>query len=60
MNLEQNSGDSFPVVFCSRYFPQNRLRTMVLRRDLKNRATEHEGGGGEGNDCNLLPGTGEN
>lgn len=42
MNLEQKSGDSFLVVFCSRYFPPSKLRTMVLRRDLKNRATEHK------------------
>ncbi|KAM7318849.1 hypothetical protein ACRRTK_021961 [Alexandromys fortis] len=33
MNVEQSSGDSFPIVFSSRHFPQNKLRTMVLRSE---------------------------
>ncbi|CAO2593507.1 hypothetical protein LEMLEM_LOCUS7305 [Lemmus lemmus] len=33
MNVEQSSGDSFPIVFCSRHFPQNNLRIMVLRSE---------------------------
>ena len=35
MNLEKKSGDSFPIVFCSRYFPQSKFRNMVLRKTSK-------------------------
>lgn len=56
MNLEQKREDSFPVVFCSRYFPPKLVENHDVETSKTGRlSTEGQGG----KDCNSLPGTGE-
>jgi hypothetical protein len=59
-NLEQKGVEIlFPSYSAQDIFPQNKLRTLVLRKETS-RTEQLSTRRGKEKDCNLLPGTGEN
>jgi hypothetical protein len=59
-NLEQKGVEIlFPLYSVQDIFPQNKLRTLVLRKQTS-RTERLSTRKGKKKDCNLLPGTGEN
>ena len=60
MNLEKKSGDSFPIVLCS-VVSRKCVHNHSVEKRLQKQVTKHKRGEvGGGEDCNFLPGTGEN